>query len=92
MRAEIMFLQAVSFDYKNPSKGIKKENINKSPMYRENLRIFFNCDNCDYVTDNLWSGSDTIRLSYPELLPFEKDIQLIMEQISEMVDTHSYIN
>lgn len=82
--AERIFVQSVSFEHKAKGKGIKKKNIKLSSNSPTELRVFFECDTCNYTVDNLWSGSITISMHYPELLPYEEEIELIMEQINNM--------
>ncbi|GAB6499058.1 hypothetical protein ABEW49_20755 [Bacillus anthracis] len=74
----------MSFTYKKRGKGLKKQgvSVNKEGIDFE-IRVFFNCDKCRYGTDNLSTGTSTIN-DFPELLPYQNEIELIIEQIYSM--------
>lgn len=83
--AEAIFTQNITFDYRKKSHGIKKKSVLPKSKTPEEMRVFLECNSCEYATDNLYSGTDTIRNRHPELLKQEKEIDLILDQINEMV-------
>jgi hypothetical protein len=78
--AEVIHVDHIQFEWKQKGKGVKLVNykLNKRALPYADIRVFFRCETCSFVTDNL-DGYDDIE-------GYEEEVAVILDQVQRSIN------
>jgi len=79
INAEIVHVDRVTFDWKQKGNGVKRlrYSLKKDALPTADVRVFLNCKDCNYYSDNL-NGYDDIN-------GFEDEVNLVVDQVEKAI-------
>jgi hypothetical protein len=75
--AQVKYTDSIDFDWKKKGFGVRQQKNKHSELLPEEIRVFFRCYDCDYLTDNL-NGPNHI-------LNMERETSVIVKQVTDSV-------